>query len=49
MQVFEQIRVQEQTKQAELRAKEAEFKAQAEQAAIVRGCRLCGRPPVRYP
>jgi len=33
--VFEQIKTQEQTKQAELRAKEAEFKVQAEQAAIV--------------
>jgi ATPase family AAA domain-containing protein 3A/B len=33
--VFEQIKAQEATKQQELRAKEAEFKAQAEQAAIV--------------
>lgn len=34
-QVFEQIKTQEQTKQAELKAKEAEFNAQAAQAAIV--------------
>ena len=33
--MFEQIKVQEQTKQAELKAKEAEFKAQAERAAVV--------------
>jgi hypothetical protein len=33
--VFEQIKAQEQTKQAELKAKEAEFRVQAEQAAIV--------------
>ncbi|KAI7840123.1 hypothetical protein COHA_006164 [Chlorella ohadii] len=32
--VFEQIKTQEQTKQAELKAKEAEFNAQAAQAAI---------------
>lgn len=35
LQVFEQIKAQEATKQQELKAKEAEFKAQAEQAAIV--------------
>lgn len=34
-QVFEQIKAQEATKQAELKAKEAEFKAEAEKAAIV--------------
>lgn len=33
--MFEQIKTQEQTKQAELKAKEAEFNAQAAQAAIV--------------
>lgn len=33
--VFEQIKTQELTKQQELKAKEAEFKAAAEQAAIV--------------
>ena len=36
LQVFEQIKAQELTKQAELKAKEAEFKAQAERAATVR-------------
>jgi hypothetical protein len=35
LQVFEQIKAQEQTKQAELKTKEAEFRVQAEQAAIV--------------
>ena len=33
--MFEQIKAQEQTKQAELKTKEAEFRVQAEQAAIV--------------
>jgi len=33
--VFEQIKAQEATKQAELKTKEAEFKAAAEKAAIV--------------
>ena len=41
LQVFEQIKTQEQTKQAELKAKEAEFNAQAAQAAIVSWRRLC--------
>lgn len=36
-QVFETLKAQEATKQQELKAKEAEFKAAAEKAAIVRG------------
>ena len=36
-QVFEQIKAQEATKQAELKVKEAEFKVAAEKAAIVSG------------
>jgi ATPase family AAA domain-containing protein 3A/B len=34
--VFEQIKTQEATKQQELKVKEAEYKAAAEKAAIVR-------------
>lgn len=41
-QVFEQIKAQEATKQAELKAKEAEFKAEAEKASIVSDGALWG-------
>jgi hypothetical protein len=35
LQVFDQIKTQEQTKQQDLKTKEAEFKAQSEKLAIV--------------
>ena len=44
--MFEQIKVQEQTKQAELKTKEAEYKAQAERAAVV-SCIAAAPPAAR--